>query len=199
MRRFLTGIIAALMIALPLAATAQEASPMATDAPGPEECTVSPIPRAAFNALVDAAVATPDADAAPVDALPNGSAADAETSAAVEATIRELAACFNANDTLRELALYTDRYIIAQLAGSRGRELTDAEYTAEGLATPVAAPDRAGIEVVGEIVQLDDARVAAEVQFSDDGSRAIVYLVDDAGTWKIDNLVFLDDEATPTR
>lgn len=168
---------------------------MAMDAPGPEECVAEPIPLDEFNALVDTAPATPAPAAS--STLPAGPVADEETSAAVQATVRQLAACLNANDTLRELSLYTDRYVLQQLAGSRGQDLTETAYAEEERATPVAEADRTSIVIVGDVVQLEDARAAASVQFSDDGSKAIVYLANEDGTWKIDDLVAVDDLATP--
>src|SRR6266508_5148128 len=78
------------------------------DVPAAADCTVRP---RAFDDIADLA----NAPAPTLVPVSGGGAADAGIVAAVTATIRMAIACANANDPLRSLAMFTDRYLAERL------------------------------------------------------------------------------------
>ncbi|HEY8447475.1 MAG TPA: hypothetical protein VIL01_10235 [Thermomicrobiales bacterium] len=133
----------------PIGAAGQTASPT-PDAPPPELCQA--LPRS-FEEIATL-LATPEAAMAATRTpgpAPEGPPADPETVAGIEATVRELVACYNAGELLRAYGLYTDAYLQRLLA--RQGPFPRAVY--DGLATPEPAP----IEQRTAIVSIVEARM----------------------------------------
>ena len=108
--RKLGGTLAALAIGgtLLLAghgpAMAQDATPIAVD---PAECVVAPRTAEEVAAIWNAGDYVPDAEIM-AGVLPTGTPASDEVEMAVNATLRQLIACSNANNFAGQLALMTD-------------------------------------------------------------------------------------------
>ena len=80
----------------------------AADIPSPEECRTPPRD---LDALLALAESPADVGASTVGMIfPGGEPADEETVSAVQSTMRELLACYNAGAFLRAFSLYTDEY-----------------------------------------------------------------------------------------
>jgi hypothetical protein len=91
--------------------SAQSATPAAYPiAPDPSECTVEPASPEEVATILGAPVADPAGTPAPF-VIASGTPADAETSAAVVATLRQVFACANAGDPLRVANHFTDDFM----------------------------------------------------------------------------------------
>ena len=107
--------VPALTILLSLAATesavAQAATPAAYPvAPDPRECVIEPATEEEIEVTLGTPVAEPTDSSTPF--MPAaGEPADAETSAAVIATLRQVFACANAGEPLRVASLFTDDFV----------------------------------------------------------------------------------------
>jgi hypothetical protein len=98
-------------------AVAQIATPAAYPvAPDPNECVVDPTPIEEIAVTMGAPAAEP-IDVATPFMPPRGEPADAETSDAVLATLRQVFACANAGDRLRVASLFTDDFTRNFFAG----------------------------------------------------------------------------------
>lgn len=153
--------------------------------PAPEECLVEPRPLP----LALAGPATPAASpVAPVPvASPSGTPlppADAETVAALEATVREALACRNGGDFRRAYALMTDAMLV-DLLGT-GNATVPPEIADLLLARPRRLPRPLRLELVAvtDVARLPDGRVRARVE-----TRNLRY------AW-VDDLTFALDPAT---
>ncbi|MDP9364522.1 MAG: hypothetical protein M3Q10_09925 [Chloroflexota bacterium] len=193
MRPFaLLFVFLALVAAGDAPADAQDATPGAAlpVAPDPAECTVEPRPHSDFEALVGTpAPATP----ATFDP-PRGEPADAETIAAVTATVRAALACANGLDFSRFAALYTDVGFREDFADPSGDDL------AFLLATPQAVPEeeRVTLTDVRDVVVLDDGRVGAVVVYSEPGEGEqgdYLIFAEEDGRYLID--LFVDEYDVP--
>lgn len=201
--------LVALAFALTLAggllrgAVAQEASPTPVPA---SACTVEPIAFERLNVAIASPVASPAAvpvatPSAANGGLPDGAAADQETTDAIRAQVEILTACINAGDLLRSLALYTDRFI-GEVFG--GQAITQEQYDQQLTGTE---PRPAGSEVVlvefGDVVVLPDGRAAVSVVGDDLSSvgapsATVFYFTEENGVWRIDSTYDADtgDETT---
>lgn len=186
-------------------AGAQEASPTASSSAA-ASCTVAPRPIDDLLPVWFGPTGTPPAtssEAHPVRSaaeLPQGQPADAETVAAINATIQEVFACFDANQYARAFALMTD-----DAARQFGPDLSDpAEDTPEEVATllesQLAATPEAGqqseISEAREVRVLDDGRVGA--MFESDGGTAFVLFEQQGDRWLMAEFDFVTPDATPT-
>lgn len=130
-----------------------------------------------------------------VEPLPRGTPADAATTAAITAVIRELEACVNAGEYMRFSALFS-------AAWYRQIPLSDeivAESTALAAATPMPVPEgqRGIFSDPWHVEKLADGRVLAAVIWvgregdpNPDPTRAkVVVFVKDDGRWLIDELI----------
>jgi hypothetical protein len=79
-------------------------------APNPSECVIEPVPIEMIVAVLGTPVAEPPASATP-SVTHAGTPADAETSAEVVATLRQVFACANAGDPLRVASHYTHDFL----------------------------------------------------------------------------------------
>ena len=153
-----TLIAATLLTILPAVATAG-ATPT-PDAPSPELCYAAPRSLEDLTMLL----ATPESGPLPTrtpGVVPEGAPADDATIAGIEATVRELVACFNAGELLRAYGLYTDDYLRRLLyrQGPPAREAYDALATPE----PAPAARRAAILAIRDVRVFDDGTVGATV------------------------------------
>lgn len=155
------------------AGSAQEASPEAASevsfpiTPDPARCMVEPRAAESFAALLGTPVAdgAPDgaerAVAPPVVEVPVGEWADEEVRDGIIATVVESSACFNAGDTGRAFALFTDAFVQGYVA--------DNALTAGDIAMLTAAPEPVLAEVqetvlaVTDVSMLPDGRAGAFV------------------------------------
>ena len=203
MRRLI--VLVALVAALGLGAhaarsgpaTRQGATPVAAVAglpvtPAPEECRVPPRSLSSLQALTSPTAATPVPSPAPgPDGLPVGAPADAATLAGIAATARELVACLNAGEFLRGLALYSDAFLRADLAGSGG--ITEEAYAAR--ATPFPRPPAAWFTLteVRDARLLADGRAGAVVGIRGPGAAAadlsFLIFVKASDRWLLDGVI----------
>lgn len=172
-----------------------QATPAAStsDVPAPEECQVARREFPLFPAGVgQRAAATPAPIATPPAApftVPTGDAADAETAAAITATVREAIACRNAGDLLRAYTLFTQDMIVALFGGPATVDPEVRRVVLDGLRT-VPPARRLGLVSVADIVVLPDGRVSATVE-TETTRRAfrdsLIFEQDPAsGRWLID-------------
>lgn len=133
--------------------------------PHPDECLTEPRSLPLFPDPVvgsTPATARPTITGTPALASPE-MRANAATTAAVTATVREVLACRNAGDYRRAYALMTDR-MLTQLFG--GPETIDPEVAAALEARPDRLPrnQRLTLISVSDVRLLADGRVSAEVE-----------------------------------
>jgi hypothetical protein len=183
------------VLASPVAA--QEGTP-ATElpvTPDPAECMAAPRPTAEFAALVGTPVPAPRESFE----RPRGDAADAETAAAVTATVRELVACLNAGDWRRAAALYTDAGFAVAFVGTSEQDLAVLEASPQ----PVEEMGRVVLIAVREIERLPDGRVGAVVVTGAEGTPdmyTFLFFTEGDDRWLVDDVVDGYDpsrEATP--
>jgi hypothetical protein len=136
---------------------AQDATPT-PDVPPPELCRATPRTFDELNAVLATPVAIPAADPTPI---PEGRPTDPETIAGISATLRELVACFNADDVLRAYGLYTDRYL--RRIFSTQDPLTQAAYDAFAPPHPVDPDERSAILAIADERLFDDGSAGAYV------------------------------------
>jgi len=187
--------ILALVLLLGLAtrgATAQEATP--TDAfvtPDPAACQVEPRTVDELRAFIATAEAA--TIAATPEALPAGEPADDATVAAVTATLHEVTACENANAFLQVFALYTDDYLLRQMATQDVNP--DALILFELPIDPQEPEYRISIAIT-DITVLPDGRANAAVSISIPNplggtidSTMNYLLVEQDGQWLVDDII----------
>lgn len=176
----LSVLIVALALTWSVAAQDAPATPGATPFASPEatpvtlgaaECTVDPIDPVAYGEAVRAAVSVTDSPA-----IETGQPADAETVAAVTATIEGSIACSNAGDMARLLTLTDPAFGPAMLGVGRedvqpeiDRAVAESPAT-QGQAGPPLIEESDGREVsatllgIGEIVTFPDGTAAARIE-----------------------------------
>lgn len=162
------------------------------EAPLPEECTVDP--RSVDEILTLLAAATPEAVAPGSAATPlSGEPVSEDLEAAVTDVAREYIACSNADDSLRLLALMSDKYL-AQVPTEAG--VTNANDVQRFDREPVPLPEAERILLIGvsDIRQLDDGRIAAIVAGDDPTSAAPVryptfLFVEVGDRWLVDGII----------
>jgi hypothetical protein len=124
--------------------------------------------------------------------LSSGEPADAETVAAITATMGQLAACSNAGDRLGGLGAVSDGFIHAlyqALFGNGGVTRAELEALLAPPATPATDGDRIEAFAITDVVVLADGRVAGVVVTSDpDEEPLLIYFVELEGRWLIDEV-----------
>ncbi len=176
--------------------TAADQSPV-PGVPDPSDCDVDPRP-----------VPSPPAseEPSPTPSLEDvqgmtGSAADADTVAAITKVVYGSIACSNAGNILGSLAYFTDAYVSQMFVGENG---VSYEGFLQYLATPpapVAADQQLAIIEIKDVQQLDDDLVKATVVTGDpsDPFVDILLFVEVDGQWLINSSTpVLDSNATPT-
>lgn len=126
----------------------------ARDAPGADDCQIAPRTLESI-----AQMAGTPASAPPTPDVAGSEPADQATIAAINETARELVACSNAGDTMRRLALYSDRRIRMSYPQGPTPVL---ERMAEA-AMPVVEYERVALINLDEVMRMPDGRVSAQV------------------------------------
>ena len=199
-RRFALGFAIALILLLSLPLGSARADPTATPvAPAPEECTVHPLTAASLRRLA----ATPDDDRQLVTPpLTDQAPADAAITETVTDTIREAIACANANQPLRSLALFTDRFLQWRFGPDHRDDLESLIAASTRSPAPAADADRLVLIAVSDLRLLPDGRVSAVVITENAERRFEDLLILDQvdGRWLIDEWSALADAdpATPS-
>ena len=172
-------VIGAIASGVVAPARAQQATPTnGKDVPSAAECQVTP--RTASEVVASFGTpavpeATPSVPSVKSEAeLPQGTATDAATTAAVTKTAREFLACVNAGDNFRSLALVSDTFLRRQLQGAipTADQLAALRVQLEGAAA--ASPVPLAREKQGALVEVRDARTLP------DGRVGAVVVVDAA-------------------
>lgn len=163
----------------------------ARDAPGPEACVIPPRTLDSITAL------TPQASpgGTPVAALLSGTPADAGTQAAVTSVIRQMVACSNARDVLRQMALYSDR-LVRQAYPSGPTELLTLQAQQS---LPLTEPEYVALLSITDVQEVGDGRVSAHVVVDNPARHshdpnvlistqegATLFFVHEQGVWRID-------------
>jgi hypothetical protein len=213
-----TSVAAAALLGLlgpGLPALAQGATPAAGlgEAVDPAECRVAPRSADEMVGLwfaEDAAgtpvLATP-APPPPPAAVPLGVPADAETAAAVAATVREFLACINLGENGRTDALFSDA-AIRRFGPPPDPAFAPADVPAylAGLPEPVPPGERLRLLAVADVAVVTDGRVGALVTSDDPtlpspGPETALYLfVEERGRWVVDAVLSVlppEEGATP--
>ena len=193
MRRvsLLGSLLVALLVSLvALSTVAQEATPIV----GGAVCTVAPRPTEELLAFWFGAEGTPLATPLPASpiagaaALPEGEAANEETVTAVNATLRELAACFETNQFARAFALMTDD-LVRQFGPQQGETLEQARALLEAqlVATPEPMGEPAVVPPLRDVRVLDDGRVGGILE--EEGTLIFVVFERQDDRWLLDGFV----------
>lgn len=186
-------LLCAAVLLPPAGMAAQEATPAPFPAaPAAAECVIAP--RAVEE--IAAVVATPVAEARAAVAatpfvMPAGEPADAATTAAVVATVRQVFACTNGGDYRRVFASFSDDFLRDFLAGTP----LSAEVLALFSAPPQALPEaeRRIIVRMGEVRMLPDGRAGVVVVLDEPDDPRVeepdyVILIGRDGRWLIDEI-----------
>jgi hypothetical protein len=192
MRRIiLVGTIAVTLACLPTPAlgTAAQGTPVVA------ECTVEPLTADALTAIVEAGFE-------PAPALkPAAELAPATNLVKIYDVLSESVACTNANQPMRALALYTDRYLAQRFSGQAGEdELGHLLAAATRSPSPASPEDQLVLLAVTDLVQYQDGRIGAMITTAnkdDSFTDLLIFERTEAGL-RIDQVVLQDDlEATP--
>jgi dipeptidyl aminopeptidase/acylaminoacyl peptidase len=158
--------------------------------PEPAECTVAPLAVAeVMDLLATPVVVHRVATPAPF-VIPRGEPADAETSADVVDTLRQVFSCANAGDPLRFTTLFTDDFIREFYAEA---PLDQVLGFLSGEPQPLPAAQRRVILDVGEVEILEDGRAGVTIVLdepddprTEEPDYAILEEVD--GRWLVDEI-----------
>ena len=190
--RKLRILVLALLLSLVAAdsALAQTATPAAYPvAPDPNECVIEPTPVEEIGAILGTPVAEPGYSATPF-VPPAGEPADAETSAEVVATLRQVFACANAGDRLRVASLFTDDFTRNFFGGVPVEDLLDFLAIPP---QPLPEDQKRIIVRFGEVQLLPDGRAGVVIVLdepedprTEEPDFAILEQVD--GRWLVDEL-----------
>jgi hypothetical protein len=146
---------------------AQQATPAVAITPGvvpAAECTTAPIPLDLLGKLVTTPV--PAAPYVPPNAVPAGTAPDAQTATEVTAAVRQFIACTNSGDALRALALLDPTYLRLAIDPTGRLDQATADKLAESLATPTFLRQDQLISLIAirQMIQAPDGTVATVVE-----------------------------------
>ncbi|MFN8665172.1 MAG: copper resistance protein CopC [Thermomicrobiales bacterium] len=163
----------------------------ARDAPGPETCVIAPRTLDSITALTS----RPSPGGTPAVAASPGRPADAGTQAAITAVVRQMVACSNARDVLRQMALYSDRLIQRAYPTGPTRLLT--LQAQQSLA--LTQPEYVALLSISDVQVLEDGRVRAHVVVDDPARHshdpnvtvstqqaATLFFLREHGEWRID-------------
>ncbi len=171
-------------------AQSQDVTPIASPMVGDAACTVEPRPTEELLAFWFGPEGTPLATPLPASpvageaALPEGEAADEETVAAVNATLRELSACFATNQFARAFALMTDD-LVRKFGPQQGETLEQARdlLEAQRVATPEAREEPTAVPPLRDVRVLADGRVGGILE--EEGTLIFVLFERQEGRWLI--------------
>ncbi len=151
------ALVVALAMMVTRGAGAQDPTPT-PDVPPPELCRATPRTFEELSAILATPIASPDATPTPI---PDGRLADQESIAGITSTLRELVACFNADDVLRAYGLYTDDYL--RRIFSTQDPMTRSAYNALATPHPADSNERSAILVIEDVRLFDDGSAGANV------------------------------------
>ena len=174
-------------------AAAQDATPAAGPAAG-IACTVEPRPVDELLAFWFGPEGTPLATPLPASpvaaeaALPEGEPADEETVGAVNATLQELATCFETNQFARAFALMTDD-LVRQFGPQQGETLEQARDLLEAqlAVTPVPGVGVTAVPPLRDVRILDDGRAGAVLE--EEGMAVFVLFERQDDRWLLDGFI----------
>lgn len=176
---------------------------------GPEDCAVEPRNKEQFGALlrdVRAEITEPNLNATPITRLPlreDGLPADEMVVAGVTRTAREMVACLNTRDLLRLYALWTDDGLRRTILGhGQSEQMVDGilRSLSRGPLTPVAPQERERFLGVGDVLELPNGQVRANVAVgAPDGTiwTMTMYFVERDGRYLIDSELISLEEPYP--
>jgi hypothetical protein len=135
------------------------------------------------------------------DEFPTGEPADAATTEAAEAVVREFTACFNARDLFRLFSLLSDD-LLRELAAESGVPAVEAELaTAAAMQpTPVSEGDRQVILAIRDARVFPDGRVGVVLvgdwlNDEEGPTPTLLVLAQTAERWLVDAVIMVDPEA----
>jgi hypothetical protein len=193
------ALLAALVSVSGGLAQAQTATPFAgRETPDPSLCVAAPLtgtPIAPSTTATEGPIASPSAATPAAVTEPSGQAADAATTAAVTAVIREFYACLNANAPDRAIALFTQAGASSLLV--QRPDLSPSAASAAGTPTPLTTQNWIALVAITDVRVLPDGQVFAMVTQDDpnrppDGPEPVfVILAKQGSAWLIDEIQYL--------
>lgn len=188
MRGFvLLSALGFLLAAGGIPASGHVATPQAESA-----CSISPLEPAVLEEIVAVGF-----EIAP-DPMPSNQPVPAQAVAGIFNTLAGNIACTNANQPLRALAYFTDRYLAERFAGPDGAdELGHLLAAATRSPAPAAREDQLVLVAVAELVAYTDGSVGATVQTAniDDEFTDHLVFIETAAGWRIDRVEPRRDES----
>lgn len=162
--------------------------------PAPTACDIEPIEPDQLEAIVAAGPGEPGS------LEPTDKPVAAELLVDVLSVITESVSCANANDPLRSMALYSDRYLATRFAGADGAdELGHLIAAASRTPIPAAPEDQLVLLGITETVSYADGRVGVLVTTANADSVFAdhVILVETDDGWRIDAVVLGAAKSAP--
>ncbi|HRA47964.1 MAG TPA: hypothetical protein PK819_07850 [Thermomicrobiales bacterium] len=195
MRRTWRSLVAAIAI-LAVGGTAS-ATALFPATPQAAECQIAPLQPDELMATVAAGAS------APVPLLATKRSVSEDELAAVTAVVVQSLACTNANQPLRALAVFTDRYLAAHFAGDHGSDELGHLIAAASRTPTVASPaDEVALISVTNPIAYNDGRIGITVTTAnaDDTFVDELILAQTEDGWQIDQVISHDPQpdATPT-
>jgi len=195
-----TLVLAAALLAALVSVSAgfaQTATPFAgRETPDPSLCVAAPLIGTPVASTTESTPAASPSAATPVAMTePSGQAADAATTAAVTAVVREFYACLNANAPDRAIALFTQAGTSSLLV--QRPDLTPAATTTTGTPTPLAVQNQIALVAITDVRVLPGGQVFALVTQDDpnrppDGPEPVFVIFAKQGSaWLIDEIQYL--------
>jgi hypothetical protein len=160
--------------------------------PDPAECQVIE-PRSGESLAAIAGTPSPEMTAATEADLPQGEAADEETTAAIIEAERLLVACYNAGDFSRLLTLLTDHAILMAVGGTPDQSTIDILLSP---ATPSPTDSMISLVAVRDVRVLEDGRVGAIADWGVSSDPTVITEINFEVFVKVGDVWLLDDEIT---
>ena len=182
-----------LAITIVLFVTAGDATIAAPATPVPDACSVDPVDPEHLQEIVAAGVA------ATPEVITSGQQVSAVDLVHILDVVTESVACANANDPLRSMALYTDRYLAMHFAGQAGEdELGHLLAASTRKPVPATPSDQLVLLAVTNAIAYQDSRIGVTVitANADNVFTDLLILENTDSGWRIDQ-VALDAGATP--
>jgi hypothetical protein len=128
-----------------------------------------------------------------VEELPQGQPADAETVATVDQVVQTWVACYLSGESLAALALQSDQMdqVFYGVYG-QDQDVFEDRLEADVQATPHPLDPQTVISVGKDVRVLDDGRIGGI--WSVDGDAAFIILVQEDGSWVVDDVMDIIDE-----
>jgi hypothetical protein len=183
---FVRGVTFLTLVAVFLTLGTAEVTRASQATPTPPACDIDPLNPEQLEDIVAAGPGEPGT------LKPTGQPVSAELLVDVFRVITDSVDCANANDPLRSMALYSDRYLATRFAGSDGEdELGHLIAAASREPVPAAPEDRLVLLGITETVTYDDGRVGVMVTTANADSvfADLVILIQTDDGWRIDQVV----------